>query len=142
MTFFIEVVLSGLMVRYAGRERAPTIEDYKRTGRVTGRQGGIVAKTEEEHEFALEMYRVWESFCPRTVIGLEVTKLLMTVYVTRNVRRLSENDLEFLASNTVRALQRRFGRSGCTLVVFEGDTPILEVSYNTITRSTRVKTYR
>lgn len=136
------LVFSALIVRYAGRERPLNIEDYKRTGLVVGKQAGIVAKTEEEEEFAFEMYRVWESFCPRTVVGLEVTKLLMTVYVTRDIRDLPEKDLEVLASNTVLALQRRFGSGACTLVVIRGDTTILEASYNSITRSTRVKSYR
>ena len=135
-------VLSGVAVRYAGRERAPKIEEYKQTGLVTGSAGVIVAKTREEREFALDIHKVWQTFCPGAVKGLEVRKLLMTVYVTRDIRRMSEKDLEVLASQTVRALQRRFGTSGCTLLVVEGDVTILDVSYNTITKTTRVKSYR
>jgi len=138
------IVLSVVIVRFAGRERVPTLDDYKVTGRVVGQEGGIVAATDEEEEFALEMYRVWDGFSPHTVVGLEVTKLLMTIYVTRDIRNLSEDELELLAGNTVRALQKRFGSSGCTLVVIEDkdESTFLEASYSIITRSTRVKFYR
>ena len=136
------LVFSALIVRYAGRERPLSIEDFKETRLVVGKQAGIIARTEEQEEFAFEMYRMWENFCPHTVVGLEVTKLLMTVYVTRNIRNLPENDLEVLASNTVLALHRRFGSSACTLLVVQGDRTILEAGYNSITRSTRVKSYR
>jgi len=138
----LSAVSSGLIVRYAGRERAPQIESYRRTGLVAGSPGIIVAKTREEREFAQEILGVWQSFCPGAVSGIEVGKLLMTVYVTRKIRALPESDLEVLASHTIRALHRRFRASGCTLLVVEGDRTILEVSYNAITRSTRVKSYR
>jgi hypothetical protein len=138
----LSAVLSGLIVRYAGRERAPRIEDYRRTGLVEGSPGLIVAKTKAEREFALEILDVWESFAPDSVRGVEVGKLLMWVHVTRKIRSLPHNDLEVLASQTVRALQREFGATVCTLHVMEGDAAILEVRYNAITRSTRVKSYR
>ncbi len=138
----LSALFSALIVRYAGRERAPAIEQYKRAGLVAGRPGIITAKTKEEREFAQEVLAIWQSFCPGAVSGLEVGKLLMTVYVTREIRALPASDLEVLASHTVRALHRRFGASGCTLLVVEGDATILEVSYNSITRSTRVKSYR
>jgi len=138
----LSLVFSSLMVRYAGRERAPDIDEYRRTGIVAGNPGLIMAKTMEEREFGSYIHGVWQSFCPGAVTGLEVTKLFMSVYVSRSIRDLSDNDLEVLASNTVRALQRRFEASVCTLLVVEGDTTILEVRYNAITSSTRVKFYR
>jgi len=138
----LSLIFSSLIVRYAGRERAPNIQEYRRSGLVAGGPGVIAAKTKEEREFGLEMYQVWQSLYPDTITGVEVSKLLMTVYVTRNIRRLSENELEMLASNTVHALQRRFQASGCTLLIVRGDKTILEVHYNTLTRSTRVKSYR
>lgn len=138
----LSAIFSGLIVRYAGRQRAPVIEEYKRTGLVAGSPGVIVAKTKEEREFAMEVLDVWDTFAPGSVRGIEVGKLLMTVYVTRKIRALSDNDLEVLASHTLRALHRKFEASGCALLVVEGDTTILEVSYNAITRSTRVKSYR
>lgn len=138
----VSIVFSVVIVRYAGRERPPNIEDYKRAGLVAGSPGVIGAKTKEEREFGLEIYQVWQSLYPDTITGVEVSKLLMTVYVTRDVRHLSDNELELLASNTVHALQRRFEAGGCTLLIVRGDKTILEVRYNCITRSTRVKSYR
>jgi hypothetical protein len=138
----VSIVFSIVIVRWAGRERPPDIEDYRRAGLVAGNSGMIGAKTKEERAFGLEIHQAWQSLYPDTVTGVDVSKLLMTVYVTRNVRHLSENELELLASNTVRALQRRFQASGCTVLVVEGDRTILEVHYNVLTRSTRVKSYR
>jgi len=138
----LSLVFSVVIVRYAGRERPPNMEDYRRSGLVAGSPSLIAAKTKEEREFGLEIYQVWQSLYPDTISGVEVSKLLMTVYVTRNVRHLSENELEMLASNTVHALQRRFEAGGCTLLVVRDDKTILEVHYNCLTRSTRVKAYR
>lgn len=138
----LSAILSGLIVRYAGRERAPEIEDYRRTGLAVGSPGLIVAQTKEEREFASEILGAWESFAPGSVRGIEVGKLLMWVHVTRKIRALPGNDLDVLASQTVGALHRRFGASVCTLLVVENDTTILEVKYDAITRSTRVKSYR
>ena len=134
--------LSGVMVRYAGRERAPDIQQYRRTGLIQEGPSLIVADSKEEREFAQQIYSTWEGFYPGTVTGLDVKKLLITVYVTNKVYDLSENELELLASNTARALQRRFSTSGCTLLVVETEITILEVTYTSLTKSTRVKSYR
>jgi len=139
----LAIAFSVLGVRYAGRERAPRIDDYRRSGIIEGNPGVIQANTKEQREFALGIQDVWENFCPEVVRGIEVSNVLMTVWVTRDVRNLSDNELDLLASNAVRALHRRFGASGCTLLVIEGtDRTILEVSYNAITKSTRLKSYR
>ena len=135
-------VFSGTIVWYAGRERAPDIESYKQSGIVAGNPGLINAKTREEREFGQGMYQIWHNFCPGSVSGLEVSRVFMTVYVTRKIRDLSQNDLEMLGSNTVRQLQKRFGATSCQLWVAEGNTTILEVSYTGLTKTTRVKHYR
>jgi len=138
----LSLVFSSLVVRYAGRERAPDIEDYKRAGLVDGNPGLIDAKDPEEREFGLFVFEVWQGFCPGAVTGIEVSKILMTVYVSRDIRDLADNDLEVLATNTARALQRQFDTSGCTLLVVEGDRTIVEVNHNAFSGSTRVKFYR
>ena len=138
----LSIFLSGAMVRYAGRERAPDIQQYRRTGLVEEGSSIIVAGTKEEREFAQEIYNTWEGFYPGTVTGLEVKKLLMTIYVTNKVHDLSDSELELVASNTARALQRRFSTSGSTLLVVEDEIAILEVTYTAFTKSIRVKSYR
>ena len=139
----LSVVFSVVVVRYAGRERAPLIDDYRRSGIVEGNPSVIQADTKEQREFAVDIHDVWESFCPEVIQGIEVTKLLMTIWVTREVRNLSDNELEVLASNAVRALHRKLGANACTLLVVEGtDRTILEVSYNALNKTTRLKLYR
>ena len=134
--------LAGAMIRYAGRERPPDIQQYRQAGLIREGPNIIVADTKEEREFAQEMHDTWEGFYPGIVTGLDVKKLLMTVYVTNKVYDLADTELELLASNTARALQRRFNTNGCTLLVVEGETTILEIAYTALTKSTRVKSYR
>jgi hypothetical protein len=138
----LSLVLSGQLVRYAGRERAPDVEDYKRAGILDESSGVIVAKTKEEREFALEIYKIWDGFYPDLITGVDVKRLFMTVYVSRQVYDLSENELELLATNTTRALQRRFETSGATLLIVEGDNTVMEVNYASARQSLRVRSYR
>ena len=136
------LILSGWIVEYAGRERAPNIVEYRETGLVEDSSGTIVAKTKEERDFALEIYNSWEGFYPGMITGLEVRKVLMTIYVTRRIRDLPDSELEMMASNTARALQRRFRTSGCTLLIVEGTEAAIEVYYTALPESMRVKSYR
>ena len=138
----LSLVLSGQLVRYAGRERAPDVEDYKRAGILDESSGVIVAKTKEEREFALEIYKIWDGFYPDLITGVDVKRLFMTVYVSRQVYDLSDNELELLATNTTRALQRRFETSGATLLIVEGDNTVMEVNYASARQSLRVRSYR
>ena len=139
----LTVLFSVFIVRYAGRDRSLLIEDYKRSGIVEGNPGVIQTKTKEQRTFALNISGVWENFCPGVIQGIEVTSVLMTVWVTKKVRNLPDNELEVLSSNAVRALHRQFGSNACTLLVVEGtDKTILEVNYNGFTKATRLKLYR
>ena len=139
----LAVVFSIVVVRYAGRDRSPLIDDYVRTGIVQGNPGVIQAGTKEQRKFALDLSGVWENFCPGVIKGIEVTNVLMTIWVTKHVRNLSDNELELLASNAVRALHRQFGSNACTLLVVEGtDRTIFEVSFNALNKATRIKSYR
>ena len=135
------IIFSSLIVKYAGRERPPDVEQLRETGILVGYPGMIYSKTKEGREFGTEMGQIWESFCPDAVAGLDVGKLLMTVYVTKGIRKLSANELEVLVSNTARALQRRFGATTSTVLVVENDQTILEVRYDSLSRSVHVKSY-
>ena len=136
------LILSGWIVEYAGRERAPNIVEYRETGLVEDSSGAIVAKTKEERDFALEIYKSWEGFYPGMITGIEVKKVLMTIYVPRRIHDLPDSELEMMASNTVRALQRRFETSGCTLLIVEGNEAVMEANYTALPESMRVKSYR
>lgn len=133
---------SGLMVRYAGREQAPPVEAYVQAGILEGATSAIYGKSAEERAFAGDIFEVWQSFTDEAVTGIEVTKLMMIVYVSRKIRKMEEGELEMLASNTVRALQRRFKRTACTLLVVQDNSTILETKYNAYTRNTHTKRFR
>ena len=133
------LVLSGIMVGYAGRERAP---DYSKTGVLKGGSGNLVADTDQGRAFARNIYQAWQSFAPGVINGIEVRKHLMTIYVGRAVRRMSESDLEVLATNSIRALQREFKSNGGTLLIIEDDLTIMEVRYNSFTKSTNIIRYK
>lgn len=138
----LSLLFSGLIVGYAGRERAPDIGEYEQMGLVEGAPGVVVARTKEERLFGLDIYEVWQRFSNKSVTGLEVSKFLMTVYVNKGIRHLSDKELESLAESTVRASQRHFRSSGCTLLVVENGGTILEIQYNGFTKSTTLKSYR
>ena len=142
VAILLSLYISSQIEQYAGRERAPDIEQYARAGIVQGDPGIVVAKTKALREFGGEIRTVWESFYPGSVAGLEVSTLLMTIYVTPAIRVLSDSEREALASNTVRALHRRFGSDVCTLLVVEDATTLIEVTYNAMTKSTRVKSFQ
>ncbi|MCP4640734.1 MAG: hypothetical protein GY851_09890, partial [bacterium] len=133
--------VSTYFVRHAERERAPDIEDYKRTGIVTGATGIITAKGERERQFAQNTYDVWETYRPGTVTGVEVTRLVVGVYVNSKVRSLSDEDLEMLTVATVKAHHRQLRSKACTLLVVEGTTTIVEAEYNVLSGEPHVKFY-
>ncbi|MBI4559650.1 MAG: hypothetical protein HY706_18840 [Candidatus Hydrogenedentes bacterium] len=136
------LALSAFLVSYAGRDRPPTVQEYSETGILEPISAALVAKTPEERQFGVEMYQIWHSFVPNAVDGVQVSSVLLTIHVNRRIHRLSENDLEVLATNSVRAFQRRFGSAACSLWLFEDEQKILEVDYNGFTKSTRVKAYQ
>lgn len=137
----LSLVASSFVVGYAGREQAPDIAQYKRAGLLTDSPEPIIAKSAEEREFAIEMLKVWKNFIPGTVTSIEVRKIMITIYVSRKINRYSDEDVEMLATQTVKALHRRFSTTGTTLLLVRGNDTILEVRYLPLTHSTYVKSY-
>lgn len=136
------MLLSGLMVGYAGRERGLSLENYQTAGAVTGGSGTLVADTDQGKKFARTMYEAWQSFAPGVLTGIEVRKHFLTLYVARNVSEIPEEDLEYLATQSVRALQREYDSAGATLLVILDDVPIMEIRYNGFTKSTKITQYK
>lgn len=137
----LALVGSGVLVGYAGREAAPDAGQYREAGILKGDSGAVVAITPEAREFARKIYDVWQSFAPGVITGIEARKRFMTIYVNNDIRSMSSQDLEVLASRTCQALQRHFKSAGATLLIFHDDLPIMEVKYNGLTKTTKVKTY-
>lgn len=135
------LVLSGLIVGYAARERPTDVAQYQKAGVLDGAAGMVVAKGPDERAFAREMYEAWNSFAPGVMNGIEVTKHLMTIYVSPKIKDMDRRTLETLATNSTRALQRRFNGVGVTLLIVQDNSTVMEISYNSYTRSTKVKSY-
>ena len=138
----LALVTSGVMVGYAGREQALGLEAYQEVGAVRGHAGTVYAKTDAEMAFAQNIYDAWSSFTPGVITGIEVQRSVMTVYVSRKISQVSDNDVEALVTSSVRALQREFGASGTTLLLVKDDVTLMEVRYSPYTRSTNIKDFR
>ena len=136
------MLLSGLMVGYAGREQALTVEDYQAAGVAMGGSGNFVVDTDQGARFARKIYEAWHSFAPGVVNGIEVHKHFMALYVSRKVSSIDDDDLELLATSTVRAVQREYDSAGATLLNNQDDVPIMENKYNRFTKSTKNTHYK
>ena len=137
----IALVGSGAAVGFGGREQALRTDDYRRAGLVTAGSGNIVADSEEGKELARDIFDAWSSFAPKVLTGIEIRKGVMTLHVSRGVSRITEQDLEYLSVNSLRALHRQIDAPGATLLVLRDDVTMLDVRYNGVTNSTHITRY-
>lgn len=133
---------SGWIAREGARETAPSVAGMIETGVLRGNAGTIVADTKKAKVFARQIIDAWSSFAPRLISGIEVRDNLMTLYVSSTATGIEPNDLEVLATNSVRALQREFDATGATMLIIEDDLTIMELNYNPYTRSMKIQDYR
>ena len=137
----LALTVSAGIVGYAGRVKPLSTEDYQKVGLVEGGSGNFAADTADGEKLAREMVDAWNSFAPAVITGIEVRKGVMTIHVARTVRNLDSADIDHLAVNSVRALHRRLGSPGATLLIVEEDVTMLEVRYNGVTDSTHITRY-
>lgn len=135
------LLVSGLVVGYASKAPPPDVQAYKEAGILKGGSGNVVADSPEAKRFARDIFDAWQQLAPGIVNGVEVHRGYMTLYVTRAVRQMPGDDLELLATNTVKALQRQSKSFGVTLLVVEGNLTILEAQYNGLSKDTRITRY-
>lgn len=135
------LLFSGLMIGYAGREQDLSVEDYQNAGVLRGGSGNLVASTDQGEAFARRIFDAWQSLAPGVINGIEVRKGFMTLYVSRKVRQVNEDHLEALVTDTARALTREFKSPGANVLVISEDVPMLEVTYNGFSKSTKIKSY-
>ncbi|MFP6584335.1 MAG: hypothetical protein VCD00_17500 [Candidatus Hydrogenedentota bacterium] len=133
---------SRWMVDLAGQDSGADASSLKSSGVLTGNAGTIIAETEQAEAFAHRLIDAWNNFAPRLITGVEVRENLLTLYVSNTASDIQEGDLEALASQSIRALQREFDSSGATMLVIEDDVMIMELYYNPFTKKTRVQDYR
>lgn len=137
----IAYISASILVRTAGREQEPGLEEYKRMGLVSDAEGKFIAKTDEGRKFASDIYQVWENFYPGVLERIEVKSILLTFNVSKDVRRIPESDLEMLVTNTVRAHQRIFDTSTSRLLLVQDDLPFLEVKFSALLNTMNIRTY-
>lgn len=136
----LSLIASGMIVAFAGREQAPTLEQYQALGIATAEEGPAGGKTDEAKAFAEDMHDAWSDFIPDIVRRVEVRKPYMTVHVTRRFHAVSEENEDYLISSTMQVLKRRFG-ARARLIIVEGELLIMEVKFNPINKTLIVKRY-
>lgn len=133
---------SASMTIMAKRETAPDVAVLQESGVLRGNAGNIFADSDETKEFAYRIINAWNSFAPRIITGIEVRPNLMTLYVSGTAKGIDPNDLEVLATNSLRSLQREFDSIGVTMLIIENDITIMELKYNPYSGTMRIHDYR
>jgi len=107
-----------------------------------GHAGTIVADSPELQSFAHRIVEAWNSFTPGLITGIEVRKNLMSLYVSSSVKDIGDDDMEVLATNSLRSLQREFKASGVSMLIIEDELTIMELYYSPFTRSMKIRDHR
>ena len=138
----IAIVASVWMARAGNRDAAPDVSALVDSGVLRGHAGTIVADSPELQSFAHRIVEAWNSFTPGLITGIEVQKNLMSLYVSSSVKNIGDDDMEVLATNSLRALQREFKASGVTMLIIEDELTIMELYYSPFTRSMKIRDHR
>lgn len=100
------------------------VQTLSHSGIISQTSSIINAETQEERDFAREIFGIWEMSFPDSVSGIEIKhKGLMLLYLKVGRERFRKEDLRSMATTLTRAFQRRFDTSECmVLIVHEGET--------------------
>ncbi|GAB4335682.1 MAG: hypothetical protein Kow0099_08250 [Candidatus Abyssubacteria bacterium] len=106
------------------------VKALSRSGIISQSSMIIHAKTQEEVDFAREIFSLWEMSFPDTLGGVEIKhKGLMLLYVKTEKERFNKVDLRGMTSALVRAFQRRFDTNNCIVLIVHEDQTIAESRY-------------
>lgn len=130
------------MTIMSNREIAPDVAVLQQSGVLRGNAGNIVADSDETKIFAYRIIEAWNSFAPRIITGIEVRRNLMILYVSGTKTGIDANDLEVLATNSLRSLQREFDAIGVTMLIIEDDLTIMELKFNPYSGTMKIHDYR
>ena len=130
------------MTIMSNRETAPDVAVLQQSGVLRGNAGNIVADSDETKDFAYRIIEAWNSFAPRIITGIEVRRNLMILYVSGTKTGIDANDLEVLATNSLRSLQREFDAIGVTMLIIEDDLTIMELKFNPYSGTMKIHDYR
>lgn len=115
---------------WAGGAVAPDIEQYTEAGILAGASNVIYGATPQERALALEFAEIWERMAPDTLDGLEASRLIVAVHVNNNIVGVNRSDTEMLMAQFLRAMRRRFGTSGPTVLLVYSGATLAEATYD------------
>jgi hypothetical protein len=100
------------------------VRALSRAGIISQTSSMINAKTQEERDFAREMWSMWDQSFPDSIAGIEIKhKGLMLVNVKFTHQRFDDDTLGAMAEMLNRAFHRRFQTSNSkVLIVHENET--------------------
>ncbi len=106
------------------------VQTLSHSGIISQSSNIINAKTQEERDFAREIFGIWETNFPDSVSGIEIKhKGLMLLYLKMEGERFGREDLRAMATTLTRAFQRRFDSSECMVLIVHEDKTIAESRY-------------
>lgn len=106
------------------------VKALSRSGIVSQSSMIIDGKSQEERDFAREIYSIWEMSFPESISGVEIKhKGLMLLYVKRGKEQFNKADLRVMTATLVRAFQRRFDTVNCIVLIVHEDQTIAESRY-------------
>lgn len=121
---------------------APEVAGLKTSGVIVSNGGTVVAESKEGEDLALRIIDSWNTYAPGLVSGIELKKSIMAMYITPKATRLTGDDLQSLATNSVKALHREFKASGVTMLLIEDNVTVMELYYNPFSKKTKIQDYR
>jgi hypothetical protein len=105
----------------------PDVPMLTRSGIISQTSNMIYAETQDERDFARQLYSLWETSFPDSVSGIEIKhKGLLLIYLKPTRRSLRKDDLRVTTTALALAFQRKFETSTCILMVVKGDMTIAE----------------
>lgn len=118
-----------IMLDFSSVERFD-VETLSRSGIVSQASSIINAESQEERDFARDVFGIWDMSFPDSISGIEIRhRGLMLIYVKGGRKKFSDAGLRSLASTVARAFQRRFGTNNCMVLVVHGNDTVAESRY-------------
>lgn len=118
-----------IMLDFSSAERFD-VETLSRSGIVSHASSIINAESQEERDFARDVFGIWDMSYPDSISGIEIKhKGLMLIYVKGGRKKFGDDSLRLLASTVARAFQRRFGTNNCMVLVVHGNDTLAESRY-------------
>lgn len=130
----VAIVLSAALAVFvedwAGQTMAPDVRQYTQAGVLAGASNLVYGATPEEHRLARDFADIWRTGLPDTLVGLEASRFLVAVHVNDNIVGVDRAETERLMAQFLRAMRRRFGTSGPTVLLVYSETTVAEATFD------------